>query len=150
MRENDLCWSDDEEGFFALVDISTWLQLLSKGDLFYFADEPFSAFREHSQQVTNLEGNRATFDISWAKMIETSWNRKIFHKTEKDIRENILQWIHTATLVLLKAHDAGQHDETIVTLEKTLIAMAEALHNGYKFNLPPRYYGKKTDLGRIS
>ncbi len=150
LRDNDLCWSDDETGFFALVDLSTWLQLLSQGDMFYFANDSLSAFRKHSKQVTNLDGNRAIFDVSWAKMISTAWNKKIFLKSEKEVRESILQWIHTVTMVLLKAHDAGQHDEVIITLEKTLIAMAQALNNGYKFELPARYYGEKTKHGRIS
>ena len=48
------------------------------------------------------------------------------------------------------AMKANERDEAVDTLEKTLIAFSQALNNGYKIEMPPRYYGKKTDLGRIS
>ena len=150
LRDNDLCWTDNETGFFALVDISTWLQLLSQGNLFYIANESLSAFRQHSEQATNWQGMGAVFEVSWAWFFKTAWEKKFIIKNETQMRERILIWIYSACLRLLTANDEGYHDEAIVTLERTMNKMTQALYNGCKIVLPPRDYGEKTKQGRIS
>ncbi len=151
LRNNDWCWTDEEEGWFALIDISTWLQLFTKGDLCYIASEPLSAFRKHSEQTTNLDGSMgAIFEVSWAWIFKTAWEKKFIIKNEKQMRGRVLNWIYSACLRLKTANDSGYHDEAITTLEKTLNAMIQSLYNGYKIDLPPRDYGEKTKLGRIS
>ena len=51
LRDKDLCWSDDEQGFFSLIDLSTWLQLLSKGNMGFYP-EPLSALRVHNNMTS--------------------------------------------------------------------------------------------------
>ena len=150
LRDNDLCRAEDETGFFALIDMSTWCQLLSEGNLFWIGDESLSAFRNHDEQATNWSGSGAFFEVSRAKLLQNEWQKKFFIKTEYEIRERILQWIYTASLRLMNAHMNRYTGPEIKTLEQTLIAMSKALANGYKIELPPRDYGEKTKSGRIS
>ena len=151
LRDNDLCWTDNESGFFSLIDISTWLQLFEKGDLFYIANESLSAFRKHEEQTTNLDGSMgAIFEISWALIFKTAWEKKFIIKNERQMRERVLNWIYSACARLTTANQNNYHDEAIVTLEKTMHAMIQSLYNGYKIDLPPRDYGEKTKQGRIS
>lgn len=149
LRNNDMCWTDEEGGFYSLVDISTWCQLLEHGNMFWFA-EPLSAFRRHEKQATNWQGNGAIFEISWARLFKTSWEKKVFTHTEDEIRERIINWIYSASLRLVNAHKTRYHGGEITTLEKTIVSMAQALSNGYHIDLPPREYGDKTKAGRIS
>ena len=141
LRNNDLCWTDEETGFFPLIDISTWMQLFTKGNLFYIANDPLSAFRMHKGQATNWDGSGPAFEVCWAKLIKTSWDLKAFHKTEMEIRMQILNWIYSASLRLVKAAQANFADETTVLLEKYITAMSQALYNGYKIDLPERKFG---------
>ena len=149
LRDNDLCWTDEEGGFFSLIDISTWLQLLTQGNMIYLA-EPFSAFRRHPGQVTNQAGNGIVFEICWTQLFKTAWERKIFLTTEEQIRVRILNWIYSASIRLIQADKNNYKGGEILTLHKTMKAMIDALSNGYKFNLPPRDYGSKTSGGSIT
>ena len=129
LRDNDLCWSKDENGFFALLDVSTWCQLLSQGNLFWIS-EPLSAFRRHEGQATNWSGSGAAFEISWAKIFNTAWEKKIFIKTEKEFRKFVIGWVYSADKRLAEALQNNYHDENFTTLEKTMAAMIQALYNG--------------------
>ena len=140
LRDNDLCWTKEETGFFPLIDISTWMQLLTQGNLFYIANDPLSGVRRHQGQATNWVGSGPAFEICWAKLIKTSWDKKAFHKTEHEIRMQIMNWIYSASLRLVQAENAGLNDENIVMLEKTITAMSEALYNGLEINLPDRKF----------
>ena len=150
LRDNDLCWNDDENGFFALLDVSTWCQLLSQGNLFWIGDKALSAFRRHAGQATNWDGSGAAFEISWAKIYKTAWEKKIFIKTERELRKIIIGWIFSADRRLAEAFQNNYHDENFTTLEKTMVAMLQALYNGYKINLPKRNYDKKDGIKYLS
>ena len=141
LRNNDLCWTEEETGFFPLIDISTWLQLLTQGNLFYIANNPLSMFRMHKGQATNWAGSGAAFEICWAKLIKTSWDLKAFHKTEKEIRMQILNWIYSASLRLVQAENTDFHDDNTRTLEKYITAMSQSLYNNLEINLPERKFG---------
>ena len=149
LRNNDLCWAEDEQGFFALIDVSTWCQLLSQGNLFWI-NEPLSAFRMHAGQATNWLGSDAAFEVSWAKIFKTAWEKKIFIKTEKELRRQIIGWIYSADRRLAEAFQNNYHDENFTTLEKTMVAMLQALYNGYEINLPQRNYDKKDRIRYLS
>lgn len=150
LRDNDLCWTDEEEGFYSLVDISTWCQLLSQGNMVWLNDVPLSAFRRHAKQVTNWAGNGAVFEVSWARIFKTAWEKKVFIHNERELHYSLINWLYSASLRLINAFKENYEGEELVTLQKTMSAVAEALHNGYKIELPPRYYGEKTDAGRVS
>ena len=150
LRDNDLCWTDEEDGFYSLVDISTWCQLLTQGNMIWLNDEPLSAFRRHDNQATNWAGNGAIFEISWARIFKTAWDKHSFIRDEHELRFSLINWLNSASMRLINAYKANYYAEEIVTLEKTMSAVAESLHNGYKIVLPPRNYGEKTKAGRMS
>ena len=151
LRNNDLCWTDGEDGFFALIDVSTWCQLLSQGNLYWISDEPFSAFRRHDGQASYWDNSEAIFQISWARIFKTAWDKKIFVKTEKEIHKLIVGWVYCGIKCLAKAFQKDQYDdETFTTLEKTMVAMLEALYSDYKIDLPPRIYGGKDKIKSVS
>ena len=150
LRDNDLCWTDEEDGFYSLVDISTWCQLLTQGNMIWLNDTPLSAFRRHKQQATNWAGNGAVFEVSWARIFKTAWDKKVFIHNEREFRYSLINWLYSASLRLINAFKENYEGEELVTLEKTMEAVTRALHNGYKIELPPRDYGKKTETGRIS
>lgn len=142
LRDNDLCWTDEEKGFYALVDLSTWCQLLTQGSLYYIGEMSLSAFRRHEGQATNWAGSGANFEVSWARLFKIAWERKVFIKNEQDLRFRILNWLYSADMRLLQAMQFNYHDDSFTVLEKTMTAMTEALYNGYKLNLPERAYSK--------
>ena len=150
LRDNDLCWTDEEDGFYSLVDISTWCQLLTQGNMVWLNDKPLSAFRRHDKQATNWAGNGAIFEISWARIFKTAWDKHVFIHDEHELRFSLINWLYSASMRLINAFKANYYAEELVTLEKTMSAVAESLHNGYKIVLPPRNYGEKTKTGRMS
>ena len=150
LRNNDMCWTEEEDGFYSLVDISTWCQLLTQGNLLWIQDQPLSAFRRHAKQVTNWAGNGAVFETSWARIFKTAWEKRAFIHNERELRYSLINWLYSASLRLVNAFQENYDGEEIVTLEKTMVAVATSLRNGYKIDLPPRYYGAKTDAGRLS
>ena len=150
LRDNDLCWTADEKGFFALIDVSTWCQLLSAGNLFWIGDNILSAFRRHAGQATNWIDSGANFEVSWAKIFKTAWDKKIFITDERDLRKKIIGWIYSADKRLAEAFQKNYHDESITTLEKTMAAMIQALYNGYEINLPARNFNKNDGIKFLS
>ncbi len=135
LRGNDLCWFDDEKGFYPLADVSTWLQLLTKGDM-YWIDEPLSSTRLHSAQATHLFGNKAAVAIYWAKLIKYCWENKIFLDVESETRLAFFNWINIAVNSFSAVPNPNYYEEE-TALEDLNIAMAEALHNGCQINFPP-------------
>ena len=77
LRDNDLCWFEDEKGFFPLVDVSTWLQLLTQGNLFWI-DESLSLFRQHDSQQSYFKGTGLAMVMLLGKIFKKSVRRKIF------------------------------------------------------------------------
>ena len=140
LRGGDLCWHEDERGFFNLIDVSTWLHILTQGDLF-FLNEPLSCYREHPEIASGWAYTPPLMAVQWAKLIKSAWERKIFLKTEEDFRRAIIAWlefpvVRGLTMPLSKKY----HGAEVVTLEKTLVAMAKSLLNGYRIELPPVEY----------
>ena len=72
--------------------------------------------------------------------------KKVFIKTEQELRFRILNWIYSADMRLLQAFQMNYYDETFAVLEKTMTAMTQALYNGYEINLPPREYSKNDGI----
>ncbi len=149
LRDGDLCWHANERGFFNLVDTSTWLQLLSKGNLF-FIDEPLSCYRLHANIATDWPYTAPLNAIQWAKMIKSAWEKKIFLKTEKDVRQSILKWFNFVGFRGLQHPlDDNYRGKEVETLEKYFVTMARALSNGYKIELPPVEYSAQDAIKKI-
>ncbi len=136
LRENDLCFAEDEKGFYPLADLSTWAYLLTQGSL-YWISEPLSASRGHAEQATYHEGRGSLNALCWLKLIKNLWDKKIFLKTEDDARNAIFNWIRTAALKFDEARIKKYHGQEVIALEEANIAVAESLVNGCKIELPP-------------
>ena len=139
LRDNDLCWNEDEPGFFSLVDVSTWLQLLTKGNLFRCV-EPLSALRVHSEQGTFWKFTGALFAINYVKLFKTSLDRKVFFHTEEQIRTAMFFLFRYCLNQLQRAQAEKYHSAEIETLEKTFANLAQALTNNHKIELPKIEY----------
>ena len=149
LRDNDLCWNADERGFFNLIDMSTWCQLLTQGNL-YFIDEVLSSYRAHLEIASGWVYTPPLLAIQWAKLIKQAWEQKIFIKTEKEIRTSILAWFDFPALRGLNlSHQRDYHGAEVKTLEKYFVAMAQALSNGYKIELPPVEYSEQDAIKKI-
>ena len=84
LRDGDLCLNADETGAFSLVDVSTWLQLLRKGNMFRFT-ECLSSFRLHDGHEGQKISVGVLLAVSYTKLLKDSMYRKIF-KNENDLR----------------------------------------------------------------
>ena len=142
LRNNDLCWLDDESGFMSLVDVSTWLQLLSQGNLFWCV-EPLSAFRSHNLQASSQIYTGMLFALNFAKYVKEAWDRKIFIKTEDDFRSAIVANLSRCVRHLKIARNDNYKDAEVISLEKTIEAMARSLYNDCKLDLPPIEYSEQ-------
>ena len=135
LRDNDLCWSAEHEGFYPLVDVSTWLQLLTQGDLFWI-NETLSAFREHEGQGTNWDYMGTKTVTCWGQLLKKALDEKFFLENEKEIRQAFLHWFRIFAYKLNLAEEADFHGKEVLELEELNIEMAKAFHTDYKINFP--------------
>ena len=131
LRDNDLCWSEKHTGFYPLVDVSTWLQILTQGDMFWI-NEPLSAFRQHESQGTHWDDMGPRTIIAWADILKMALDKKVFLKDEHDIRKAFLHWFRIFAYKMEIAEDSNYRGGAVSELEKVAIEMAKAFHNGYK------------------
>lgn len=149
LRNNDLCWHDDERGFFNLVDMSTWCQLLTRGNLF-FIYEPLSCYRTHEEIASDWTYTPPLMAIQWVKLLKSAWDRKVFVKTEAELRRAIIGWCaYPAARALARSLMKNYHGAEVRTLEKYLVMMAQALSNGYKLELLPVEYSEQDEIKKI-
>ena len=148
LRNNDLCWHDGETGFYSLVDVSTWCQLLSKGNLFY-CTEYLSETRLHSAAASNWIQTPLITSIDFAKLLKSAWERKIFLVSEQDLRLAMTYWLSISARRLQLAYNQNYFEAETATLEKTFVAMSQALTNGYKIILPKVEYSDQDKLKKL-
>ena len=135
LRDGDLCWNEDETGFFPLIDVSTWCQLLTQGNLVRLI-ECLSGLRVHKGQCTHSDNTVTLFAICYARLLKTAIDKGVFFRDEKELRRAVLFVIDYSVVQLNKANNNNFHGKEVETLEKTLDALAQALINGYKLELP--------------
>ena len=136
LRDNDLCWNEDENtDSFPLSDVSTWLQLLTQGNLFMFA-ECLSAYRSHSDNDLKRISTIMSIPLNYTKLFKTAVDKKVFFHNEKDLRLAIFFLLDKSMYSLREALSANYHGKPVETLEKTFVALAQSLSNGYKLELP--------------
>lgn len=103
-----------EEGDCFVSDFPTWLHLMTKGDLFYFA-EPLCSLRVHKKQGSKDVAFTVKGTLCWVKMLRHAIDHGIFLTKEEDIQHALLAWTHVASKALLDAIDMeyenGQADE---------------------------------------
>lgn len=149
LRNNDLCWLAEEKGFASLIDVSTWLQLLSKGNLFWCA-EPLSAYRLHEGQGSHYIYTGSLWSISFARYLKKAWECKIFIKDEDDFRKSAAAILVYSVSYLREAYQNGYRSAEVMSLEKTIEALARSLHNGCKLDLPPIEYSEQDKWNKLS
>ena len=149
LRDNDLCWSEDERGFYAMVDVSTWCQLLTKGNAFWCI-EPLTEVREHSGRTVHLSYAAFTIAYDRAKLLKKAWEEKVFIRTEQDFKLALNIWIADTAGVLKNACIQNCRTAEVISLEKTLVAMSQALINGYKIELPKLEYSDQDAFTKLS
>ena len=137
LRNDNFSWLDSKGT--ALPDVSTWLQLLTQGNLFWI-DESLSAFRNHPGQDTFSGSTGPLTVLSWAKCIKAVLDRNIFLKTETEIRSAFIHWLNIFALKLRESQYTNYNGSEITIAEEFYIAMAKAFRNGYKIELPPIKY----------
>ena len=136
LRRHDLGWHDlsftgrEDLYRFILSDVATWCQLLSRGNMVYF-HEPLSCRRAHEGQASYRPEIRLGTPIAWAFEIQYAWRKKIFLKTEEQVRSAILNWMPRAVLELREANRTGYQGAQVRLLERIFHQFLEALMNGY-------------------
>lgn len=137
LRDNDLCWNEDENtDSFPLSDVSTWLQLLTQGNMFRLA-ECLSSCRIHSGQDGKQISTIMSIPLNYTKLFKTAVDKKVFFHNEKDLRLAIFFLLGTFVGALSDLLSKDYYSKRVETLEKTFVALTQSLFNGYKFELPP-------------
>lgn len=113
LREDVLFgWIDNVDFTLGLIDMSTWLQLATKGNLLYIA-EPLSAFRVHGAQAQGQNDIATYFMLHWGRMIKFAIDNNVFLTTEALKRQALVNWYYTFSEYLYKKVDQINMDEFI-------------------------------------
>lgn len=92
LREDVLWgWIDSLDWSLGLVDVSTWLQLCTKGDMAYIA-EPLSAFRNHENQAQLSEQTIRAGMLHWCRLIKFAIDNNAFFIKDAEKRKALAQW----------------------------------------------------------
>ena len=83
---DNACISDEDGGFYPLIDLSTWFQLLLQGE-FVFLPEILTVNRDHQNKASKKLF--VDFAICYYIFIQRFWSQKIFLKTEEDLRKSL-------------------------------------------------------------
>lgn len=148
LRDNDLCWNSDENGFFSLLDVSTWCQLLTQGNFFRCADI-LSAQRLHPEQGSRWQFTGVLFSINYVKLFKTALDRNVFFHNDEQIYSAMMFLFNYCLQNLKAAHEKKYRCTEVSTLEKTFANLAQALTNGYKFELPEMKYSEQDALNKM-
>lgn len=133
LRNGDLCWNEDETGFFSMIDLSTWLQLLSQGDMIYFP-QALSALRVHEGMASVQNKTYVTFWNDWAKLVWSGIHKQIFLKTKEEVRAAVLLWLHHAAKGLRNAYLMNYEGAELTKLERLMKETFKAINNDYKMD----------------
>ncbi len=151
LRDNDLNWNEDEKGFFSLVDVSTWLQLLTKGNLFRSADV-LSAQRLHEGQGSHWANTGILWSVNYIKLFKTALDKKVFFHTYEEKYSAVLFLIKSSYGNLVDAYNKKKHPAEIETLEKYLAILTQYLANGCDNMepLPEIKYSEQDDFHKMN
>ena len=118
LRNNDLGWTEVESNF-ERIDFSTWLHLLTQGNLFYFA-EPLSCCREHEGQASKQLKTQMKFVIEYIYEIIYAWENNSFLKEIEHLRKASMFVIQLGLQRLNWAYNVGYTGEYLPLLEKSI------------------------------
>ena len=125
LRDNDLGWTK-LESTFERIDFSTWLHMLTQGNLFYFA-EPLSCCREHVGQASKQLKTQIDFVIEYSYEIIYAWQNHFFLKTANDFRKAALRVLDYGLQRLEWAYQSDYSGENLSALEKAVRDLMDRL-----------------------
>ena len=123
-----------KEGKYLIVDFSTWLCLLSQGDVVYIR-EPLSSFRQHEVQQHKALDTHFGGLICWTMMIREAIQKNIFFHDDEDKKHSIIRWLKFAdgNVQVIKDYPPDLWSASYVQdFLKAYAGMAAALTNGYQ------------------
>lgn len=129
LNNNDLGWQVDGGKYF-ISDFPTWLNLLSKGDMIYIADE-LSYFRCHSGQDQLQLKTQIYSIIRWLMEVQYAINNRIFLLEEKDIRKTLFQSTIFVITALRNLEITREYESERKILENILQSIGNSFINGY-------------------
>ena len=129
LNGHDLGFSG-KEGKYLTSDFTTWLRLLSQGNMMYFPT-PLSAFRFHDGNEQAQFKSRIRGAISWALTIREAIERDAYLHELHMRRSSIVQWMNMTghTLHVATTIPEVWEDTEFKDLLCVFAAMSEALRN---------------------
>ena len=119
---DNACWSDEDQGFFPLIDMSTWFQLLSRGNYIY-TPEILTYQREHAKKASYFEGMHLEWAIDHYVFTQRAWKQKVFLKTIDEVKFALSgMFFHHARKNLKKARENGIRNSRVELLEQMVQA----------------------------
>lgn len=127
LNGHDLGFSG-KEGKYLTSDFTTWLRLLSQGNMMYFPT-PLSAFRFHDGNEQAQFKSRIRGAISWALTIREAIERDAYLHELHMRRSSIVQWMNMTghTLHVATTNPEVWEDTEFKDLLCVFAAMSEAL-----------------------
>ena len=74
--------------------------------------------------------------IHWANLMKKALDERVFLTDEYGIKRAFFHWYRGFTFKMEEALNKGYNGEEVAALQEVNIAMAEALNNGYKIEMP--------------
>lgn len=136
LRDGNLLGWSGTEGNYLVTDYPTWLQCMSKGNLYYVA-EPMSCFRQHAGQDTFSSRFAYTVPICMAIELKYAIENEQFLSTEEEILKSLDGVILTTANVIEKYRSKGvkKYADTIQLLKKVLSSVTNAVDNNFYIDL---------------
>lgn len=127
LRNNDLGWSG-REGKYLISDFTTWLHLMTQGDMLYIV-EPLSCFRQHANQDQNSIPTRVNGFICWAMEMQYAWEQHMFFCCLKEYKTAILHWLLLVTGFLIDLVEQNEQSEDILVMQQHMAKFTSFLSN---------------------
>ena len=131
---DNACWSEEDRGFFPLIDLSTWFQLLRRGNYIYIP-EILTYQREHAKKASYFEGMHLEWAIDHYVFTQRAWTQKIFLTTREEVNESIRGIFFAHARQNLKHAREHRIQNDRVTLLEQMVQAANNFLSGAE-NLP--------------
>ena len=127
LKDHRLGWTG-QEGKYLVPDFPVWLQLLTKGDMFYIR-EPLSCFRSHDGNSGNDIRNLTAVQIGFGLELRYAWENRIFLTDAVSYETAILSWMQEMAVCFYQAKEQGLVYPDLDVLAQQGIRFLEDLRN---------------------
>ncbi len=104
-----------DEGEDRIMDFTTWLYCLTKGDLFYFR-EPLSRLRVHKGQESAGQESKLRCTICWGICMDYAYRHKWFLKTFDDYKCALEEWLSQFSIRIHEMNEEQYNEEAALRL----------------------------------